>query len=40
MMFSEIWIFYSASVAGGILVESILPEGGSEETNHHDIVCK
>ena len=20
--------------------ESILPEGGSGETNHHDIVCK
>ena len=27
-------------VAGGMLVRSILPEGGSGETNHHDIVCK
>ena len=31
---------FTHNVAGGMLVRSILPEGGSGETNHHDIVCK
>ena len=33
-------VFCHINVAGGMLVRSILPEGGSGETNHHDIVCK